>query len=358
MKINYTLFIIYLIFNVSCTKEDFEPTFNIDFDVYCRNELKNTIYPSLVFGLNEKEKQTGTSFDYFTINVNTRTKEPLDLRVVVQESKVSYETVIPLKNIISQASVIASLKWKYDDMKHFNQPGYFDLTLICYDDRNNEVGRKELKMSYASINECVFGAVLNNIFVDFSYIFAAYVNEDNPVIDAFLKEVLAYNPGLTGFTGYLSGNPNDVHPQVSTIFATLRRKGVKYSNITTTSNTNQLIWKQYVRFSDEVLNNTQANCMDGTAFFCSCLRKIGIHSVMVFKPGHVYLGYYSNPNRTQFHLLETTYVGTSKTIWEAWNDNISDFNAYHNLYNNSDVSDQYFMIDIDAARNFIKPIGR
>ncbi|MDD3901239.1 MAG: DUF4372 domain-containing protein [Dysgonamonadaceae bacterium] len=195
-------------------------------------------------------------------------------------------------------------------------------------------------------------------YVDFSYIFAAYVNEDNPVIDAFLKEVLAYNPGLTGFTGYLSGNPNDVHPQVSTIFATLRRMGVKYSNITTTSNTNQLIWKQYVRFSDEVLNNTQANCMDGTAFFCSCLRKIGIHSVMVFKPGHVYLGYYSNPNRTQFYLLETTYVGTSKTIWEAWNDNISDFNAYHNLFNNSDVSDQYFMIDIDAARNFIKPIGR
>lgn len=358
MKIDRLFFIIILLLTASCTKENIESKLDIDFDVYCRSEFQNTVYPSLIFGLNEKEKQTGIPFDYFTINVNTRTNEMLNLRVVVQESKVSYETVIPLKNIISQTSLIASLKWKYDDMKYFNQPGYFDLTFICFDDKNNEVGRKDLKMSYASINECVFGAVLNNSFVDFSYIFAAYVNEDSPVIDAFLKEVLAYNPGLTGFTGYLSGNSNDVHPQVSTIFATLRRKGVKYSNITTTSNTNQLVWKQYVRFSDEVLNNTQANCMDGTAFFCSCLRKIGIHSVMVFKPGHVYLGYYSDANRSQLHFLETTLIGTNATIWDAWSWNVNDFNTHLYLYNNADVSDQYFMIDIDAARNLIKPIGR
>lgn len=147
--------------------------------------------------------------------------------------------------------------------------------------------------------------------------------------------------------------------QVAAAFHTMRELGIKYSSITATSNSNPNILSQYIRFADEVLNNTQANCADGTVFFCSVLRKIGIHPVMVFKPGHVYLGYYLNNSKTSLRLLETTLVGSlSSSFSQATEVNIADFNSNLTKMNNSDYFDGYFIIDIEQARKIIKPIGR
>jgi hypothetical protein len=308
----------------------------------------------MIFGLSELEKLSGETVDYFTVTVKPNVQT--DLKVVIEESKLNYETIITESAVSGTKDIIPAIKWKYDDLKKLSQPGNVDMTFVLYS-KENEIGRKTLKMSYRSINECVFAANIDNELVSLHFMYAGYVNEDSPVIDVFLQEVLQ-KTALTGFTGYQLGS-SEVIKQVAACFLTMRQKGVKYSSITNTSNTNPNIFSQYVRFADEVLNNNQANCADGTVFFCSVLKKIGIHTEMVFIPGHVYLAFYADDAKTIKYLLETTTVGnTSFNVEDAMNTNISAYNANLNKFYNNDFSDGYFILSVDDARVIIKPIGR
>ena len=350
------LLFLFLVFTYSCTEdEEVKPELTADFDVKFLPEFKSTIYPSLIFGLSEIEKQEGEAMNYFTINVEPN--QETDLRIVIEESKLNFETVITKANVSSEEEIIPSIKWKYDDLKELSQPGNVDMTFVCYGADNEEIGRKDIKLTYRSINECVLAAEVDDEVVPLFFMAAAYVNEDSPVIDDFLQDVLQ-TTDLDGFVGYQQG-PDEVFRQVEAIFSTLRQKGVKYSSITNTSNSNPNVLSQYIRFSDEVLNNTQANCADGTVFFCSILKKIDIHTTLVFVPGHVYLGYYLDADKTSLRLLETTMVGSvGYDFIDASNYQVDSFNGTLDETFNDDFFDGYFMIDIDNAREIIKPIGR
>lgn len=354
-KITPFVFGLLLVITNSCSEQEAKPILEADFDVTYRSEFKNTIYPSMIFGLTELEKQLNEPTDYFSVTVNPNVLT--DVRLVIEESKLNFETIIAEKDIVGEKIIVPSIKWKYDDLKTLSQPGNVDLTFVCYGEDNKELGRKNLKLSYRAINECVFAAEIDGEAIPLQWMFAAYVNEDSPLIDDFLQEVLETTE-LNGFTGY-QGGEDGVFQQVEAVFLTLRNKGVKYSSITSTSNSNPNVASQYIRFSDEVLNNTQANCADGTVFFCSVLKKIGIHTVMVFNPGHVYLGYYTDDSKQNLYLLETTLVGNYDfDFWDATNYQVEEFNSSISQFNNGDFFDWYFLIDIDDSRQIIKPIGR
>ena len=64
-----------------------------------------------------------------------------------------------------------------------------------------------------------------------------------------------------------------------------------------------------VRFIDQSLTNTQANCVDGSVLFASLLRKISIEPFLVTVPGHMYVGFYLGAGKSQFIGLETTVIG-------------------------------------------------
>jgi hypothetical protein len=338
-----------------CKKDKTAPEITADFNVTFLTEFQSTIYPSMIFGLTEIEKQQGEPMNYFTITVKPNIKT--NIKIVIQESTLNYETVLTEYAVTGEKIIIPTLKWKFTELKNLKQPGNVDITFVCLGDGDKEIGRKNMRLSYRAINECVLAAMIDKEAVPLYFMMAAYVNEDSPVIDAFLKEVLELTT-LPAFVGYQQGEEM-AFTQVAAVFYALRLKGVKYSNITSTSNTNPNVLSQYIRFSDEVLTNTQANCADGTAFFCSVLKKIGLHSVMVFVPGHVYLGYYLDDAMQDLTLLETTMVGNADndfydaTIYE--NDS---FNAHIANFNNTDYFDGYFLINVDAARQIIKPIGR
>lgn len=353
MKKTILVGVIFVFALFSCSKEDVTPT-TATFDVTSKEEFKNTLYPSLVLGMSEIEKQDNTTLDLFSITVSS--SKEANVKVVIQESKLNFETVILKNNLKASTTFTPAIKWKYDDMKYFSQPGVFDMTFICYVD-DKEVDRKDLKLSYRAINECVLAGNIDGEKTPLYFLLATYINEDSPVIDGFLKDVLE-STDLNAFVGYQEGRKK-VLEQVESVFNTLRYKGVKYSNITNTSNTNPNILSQYIRFCDEVLNNTQANCADGTVFFCSVLKKIGFHTKMVFVPGHVYLGYYLDDEKTEFKVLETTMVGSSNySFIDATNYNVNSFNASINEFDNGDFFDGYFLVDVDEARKTVKPIGR
>jgi len=156
--------------------------------------------------------------------------------------------------------------------------------------------------------------------------FAGYVNEDHPKIDEFLSEVLGNNV-VDNFDGYQQGTEESVIDQAFAIWHTLQKKGVTYSSITNTSNPSDKIFTQHVRFFEEVYNNNQANCVDGSVFLSSIFKKIDIKPFLVLVPSHMYMGFYTSSDKTSFELLETTMIGHIN-LNEINEDNLLDYGDY------------------------------
>jgi hypothetical protein len=213
---------------------------------------------------------------------------------------------------------------------------------------------------------------------DVSPLFAAFVNENHPYIDRILREALRVNV-VQHFEGY-QGSPQDVIREVFAIWNVLQRQDVKYSSITTPSGESEAVFSQHVRFLDEAIENSQANCVDGTVMFASILYKLGIYPVLVKVPGHMFLGFYTDSERHQISFLETTLIGSPglSSMQRNWTfktvDGYLSSESYKQFVNALNTGDQefqkvapqfqaktrdYLLIDIQAARRAgISPIAR
>lgn len=169
-----------------------------------------------------------------------------------------------------------------------------------------------------SINECPFFIHFGEDAApdDLSWMFAAYVNENHPWIDGILKEAL--DAGLVdSFDGYQSRDPEKVLQQVYAIWHVLQRKGIRYSDITATPRS-KFASAQTVRFLDDSVKATQANCVDGSVIFASILTKLSITCGLVLVPGHCFVCFDLDPEGTLDPTsdtclgLETTLLGADK----------------------------------------------
>ena len=175
-----------------------------------------------------------------------------------------------------------------------------------------------------SLNDCPFYVLWDENgedFDDFSWVFAAYVNENHPWIDGILKEAL--QSGLVdSFTGYQTGKPEDVITQVFAIWNVLQRRGIKYSDVSTTT-PSKFVVSQTVRFLDDTIDATQANCVDGSVLMASILRKIGIDCQLVMVPGHCFLAFRLTNGEVEYENLfgdDSDLVGLETTM--LGNDNL------------------------------------
>ena len=186
---------------------------------------------------------------------------------------------------------------------------------------------------------------------DIRFMFAAYANENHPQIDQILKEAKA--TGLcNSFHGY-QGTEQDVMQQVNSIWVALQRRGITYSSITNTTPVKG-VYAQHVRFLDESINMTQANCVDGSVLMASVLKKIEIKTSLVLVPGHCYLAFYSNDPAKggKLYGVETTMLGNKVGLTEAIN--TATFSAEKSLQKNAAKFDQensgFMLVDLDEAR--------
>lgn len=137
---------------------------------------------------------------------------------------------------------------------------------------------------------------------------AGYVNENHPWIDTLLRE--AKETGICNeFIGYQGGREM-IWPQVAAIWAALQNRGLSYSSITTTTTSERFSF-QHVRFLDQSISASQANCVDGSVLLCSILRKIGLNVGIMLVPGHAYVCISDQENKHFIAGIETTMLGTS-----------------------------------------------
>ena len=263
------------------------------------------LYPSLILATPHLSDLRPPTSDLFSLQVTAPTDNAV-LRVVIDSSALNYVTIV--QEILPRRGETyrfqPSIKWKYDLLRTLRTPGAVDFTFTCYLN-DEEVDIKNLHLTYRTVNECPLSLVYDGRTHDFRWLFAAYVNEDHPQIEQILTDIVEQGT-VSRFTGYQSGGSQAVRDQVFAVWYYALDHGITYSSISCTSNPSPRANVQHIRFLDEVLNTRQANCVDACVFFASILRKLGLKPVIFVEPCHAYLGYYTDKNRHDIALLETT----------------------------------------------------
>jgi hypothetical protein len=158
-----------------------------------------------------------------------------------------------------------------------------------------------------AINDCPFALSQDGEVLDVSYTFAAYVNEQHPFVDKLLREALDIGV-VKSFDGYQSG-PKGALLQAYALWDLLVARRVQYSSITVSAARSASVGSQHVRLIEQSINNSQANCVDGSVLWASLMQKIGIDSFLVIEPTHCYAGFYLDPEHELQFAIETTLVG-------------------------------------------------
>ncbi len=227
--------------------------------------------------------------------------------------KSKWEGVI--ENEYEVIQVYPKANWDYSALRRCTQQTPANLKIKVTLD-GEVISEIDETIQLRSINDCPFYVKLSDDdenLEDISVTFAAYVNENHPWIDGILKDALtaAREPKLIdSFTGYQSGSVDEVISQVFAVWNALQRRGIKYSDVSTTLPC-KFVYAQTVRFLDDSVQASQANCVDGSVMMASILRKIGLDAYLVMVPGHCFLGFSDGnaEDKTMF-FLETTMLGS------------------------------------------------
>ena len=299
----------YYVYNNSSLRYDYEIT----------DDLGGNIFPSAILSIATTDAQIIIPSDTMylgnpksIIGVRIRSSKPLShVRVEVAETKFYAQSVsefdLPKPDI--DYIIYPDIIWNYEALKNNAQPEPISV-VVDAEINGKKIGRKIQTFSVRSINECLLGYYTKGRkFHDTGIFFAAYVNEDHPMIDQILREAL--NTRIVNkFLGYQSRNAAAaVDKQVYALWNVLQKRNFRYSSVSNTSLSSNVVISQRVRTFEDALNSSQINCVDGSVLFASLLRAINIEPILVRIPGHMFVGYYTDSNRKNVNFLETTMIG-------------------------------------------------
>lgn len=207
--------------------------------------------------------------------------------------------------------IYPDILWRYNALRDNEQAEPISVVSNVEVD-GKDLGQKVRTFSVRSINECLLGFNKQlpdgrTRYVSTRLFYAAYVNEENPLIDKVLREALNTRI-VRRFLGYQS-TPEMVEKQVYALWYVLQKRNFKYSSVSYSSLSSNVVYAQRVRTFEDALNSSQINCVDGSMLFASLLRAINITPVLVQMPGHMFVGYYTDSAKKNLTFLETTMIG-------------------------------------------------
>lgn len=207
--------------------------------------------------------------------------------------------------------IYPDILWRYNALRDNEQAEPISVVANVEVD-GKDLGQKVRTFSVRGINECLLGFNKQlpdgrTRYVSTRLFYAAYVNEENPLIDKVLREALNTRI-VRRFLGY-QGTPEMVDKQVYALWYVLQKRNFKYSSVSYSSLSSNVVYAQRVRTFEDALNSSQINCVDGSVLFASLLRAINITPVLVQMPGHMFVGYYIDSAKKNLTFLETTMIG-------------------------------------------------
>ncbi len=339
----------------------------------------NSIYPSAVIALASYDEHNELDVQHSKPNKSIRVlKDYVSIYLVPEDDNTKIEVEVKESDYWYGSKAVFTcnkaddryiykpvINWKYDVLRKLNQPTPVNM-VIQLTVNGEDAGERSKTLTLRGVNECVFAMRDGDKLIDFSMLFAAYVNEDHPLIQQILKEGLETGI-IKSFKGYHGGKEMDVYAQVLSIWNALQERGIHYSNLIESSQSSPVYFSQRVRTIEEALNYSQANCVDGTVLFASLLKAIGIDPVLIRVPGHMFLGFYVNKKHTKMEFLETTLLGSEEVVLKKELTQFLNVESYDSFINAIEKGKQRYelykdsatfrMLDIKEIRKYIKPIG-
>lgn len=142
--------------------------------------------------------------------------------------------------------------------------------------------------------------------VDLGWVFAAYVDPHDAVVDAVLDLARDAGAPVDDDTGAADAKLD----QVRAVWNALEAHGLRYAAGDPALSRGPNIYSQRVRLLAESWAERRANCIDSSVLIASVLERIGIRSFIVLVPQHAFVGFYAAENRGRPEFLETTLLGT------------------------------------------------
>lgn len=291
-------------------------SFNKDFEIV--DDLGGNIFPSAILSVATTATQVITPSDSLylgnpksciAIRIKSRTAYSR-VRIEVAETPFFSRSVseFVLNKPRTEYTIYPDIIWNYEALKNNVQAEPISVAMEV-EINGESLGQRVRTFSVRSINECLLGYVAKGVkFYDTGIFFAAYVNEENPMIDQLLLEAL--NTRIVNrFLGYQSPVKGAVDKQVYALWNVLQKRKFRYSSVSNTSLSSNVVFSQRVRTFDDSLESSQINCVDGSVLFASLLRAINIDPILVRTPGHMFVGYYTDNSHKDMNFLETTMIG-------------------------------------------------
>lgn len=281
------------------------------------DELGGNIFPSSILSVATTDAQVIIPSDSVYLGnpksgipVRVRSSKALSrVRIEIAETRFFSRSVseFVLEKANTEYLIYPDVIWNYEALRNNSQAEPISV-VVAAELNGKEIGQRVRTFSVRSINECLLGYVSNGKkYHDTGIFFAAYVNEDHPMIDQILREALNTRI-VTRFLGY-QANAAGVDKQVYALWNVLQRRKFQYSSVANTSLSSNVVFSQRVRTFDDALNSSQINCVDGSVLIASLLRAINMEPILVRVPGHMFVGYYTDSKRTNMNFLETTMIG-------------------------------------------------
>jgi hypothetical protein len=295
-----------------------------DWEPYVRTD--NQIFPSVISAITTADAEKLAEVGIWRNEPNTlgdakgivgvrvkclKGNEEVSIRISGQALLDSSEALFTLPAAGKTYTLYPALKWQWKELTKVRQPSpeTFEFAIKRGEGQWSTENRT---LQVRSVNDCPYSE--GKQMYDYAWMFSAFVNENHPKIDEILKDARK-EVMMDGWVGYQAG-PDAVYRQVFAIWTYLHHKGVKYSNITTPSAESDRIHSQHVRRFSESLEAEQANCVDGTVLMASILRKLGINTYLILRPGHMYLAFDLSA-KGQIQFLETTMIGEGRSAVEG-----------------------------------------